>query len=94
MCRIAYSTIRVTESGQWPIVVYYNGPLRRTGSIPRVKLDLTADELLVNSPVDRPVGHPYTDVPEGGIVARCYAYEELFAEKVRALAERTRPRDL
>ena len=74
--------------------VYYNGPLRRTGSIPRVKLDLTADELLVYSPVDRPVGHPYTDVPEGGIVARCYAYEELFAEKVRALAERTRPRDL
>ncbi len=62
--------------------------------MPRVKLDLTADELLVNLPVDRPVGHPYTDVPEGGIVARCYAYEELFAEKVRALAERTRPRDL
>src|SRR3972149_6802154 len=28
------------------------------------------------------------------MLARCYAYEELFAEKVRALAERTRPRDL
>jgi predicted nucleotidyltransferase component of viral defense system len=33
-------------------------------------------------------------VPEGGISARCYAYEEVFGEKVRALAERTRPRDL
>jgi hypothetical protein len=33
-------------------------------------------------------------MPEGGITARCYAYEEVFAEKVRALAERTRPRDL
>lgn len=25
---------------------------------------------------------------------RCYAYEEIFAEKIRALAERARPRDL
>lgn len=74
--------------------VYYNGPLRRVGSIPRVKLDLTSDEVLVLSPTERPVGHPYSDLPEGGILARCYAYEELFAEKIRALAERTRPRDL
>ena len=27
-------------------------------------------------------------------MARCYSYEEVFAEKVRALAERARPRDL
>ncbi len=74
--------------------VYYNGPLRRVGSIPRIKLDLTTDEVLVLTPTERPVGHPYSDRPDVGIVARCYAYEELFAEKVRALAERTRPRDL
>lgn len=74
--------------------VYYSGPLRRVGSIPRIKLDLTADEVLVLAPTERPVGHPYSDLPEGGMLARCYAYEELFAEKVRALAERTRPRDL
>ncbi|MEX2271807.1 MAG: nucleotidyl transferase AbiEii/AbiGii toxin family protein [Vicinamibacterales bacterium] len=74
--------------------VYYNGPLQRTRSIPRIKLDLTADELLVLPAVERPVGHPYSDLPAEGIVARCYAYEELFAEKVRALGERTRPRDL
>lgn len=45
-------------------------------------------------PVERPVGHPYSDLPDGGITACCYAYEEVFGEKVRALAERTRPRDL
>lgn len=27
-------------------------------------------------------------------MARCYAYEEVFAEKIRALADRARPRDL
>jgi hypothetical protein len=40
------------------------------------------------------VFHPYSDRPDGGIWANCYPYEEAFAEKVRALGERTRPRDL
>jgi hypothetical protein len=40
------------------------------------------------------VFHPYSDRPEGGIWANCYAYEEAFGEKLRALGERTRPRDL
>ena len=44
--------------------------------------------------VRREVFHPYTDRPEGGIWANCYAYEEAFGEKLRALGERTRPRDL
>ncbi len=38
--------------------------------------------------------HPYSDRPEAGISTNCYAYEEAFGEKLRALAERTRPRDL
>lgn len=42
----------------------------------------------------RPVGHPYTDAPAEGIKARCYAFDEVFGEKIRALAERSRPRDL
>jgi predicted nucleotidyltransferase component of viral defense system len=74
--------------------LYYEGPLKRARSTPRIKLDLTVDELLVLPPVARPVGHPYSDHPAEGISARCYAYEEVFGEKVRALAERTRPRDL
>jgi predicted nucleotidyltransferase component of viral defense system len=44
--------------------------------------------------IRREVFHPYSDRPEGGIWANCYAYEEAFGEKLRALGERTRPRDL
>jgi predicted nucleotidyltransferase component of viral defense system len=44
--------------------------------------------------VRREVFHPYSDRPEGGIWANCYVYEEAFGEKLRALGERTRPRDL
>lgn len=74
--------------------VSYRGPVAPSGDLPRIKLDLTADEVLVLPPVDRPVSHPYSDAPEGGKLARCYSYEEVFAEKIRALGERARPRDL
>lgn len=78
--------------------VSYRGPLRAGGGgnrgLPRIKLDLTADECLVLAPVSVPVFHPYSDEPPEGIAISAYAYEEVFGEKVRALAERTRPRDL
>jgi hypothetical protein len=45
-------------------------------------------------PVIRNVSHAYSDVPPEGMTARCYAFEEVFGEKVRALGERARPRDL
>lgn len=73
----------------------YRGPVSPSGGgWPKVKLDLTADERLVLPEVRREVFHPYTDEPEDGIRVNCYAYEEAFGEKVRALGERTRPRDL
>lgn len=73
----------------------YRGPIApRSGALPRIKLDLTSDELLVLPPVERVIVHDYSDVPDKGIVVLCYAYEEAFAEKVRALGDRTRPRDL
>ncbi len=74
--------------------VGYRGPLGRTGDAPRIKLDLAADEILVLPPVQRPVHHPYTDLPADGIHVLSYSFEEVFAEKMRALAERQRPRDL
>ncbi len=73
----------------------YRGPLApRSGGLPRIKLDLTADEKLVLAPVRLRIFHPYGDEPGGGIEVLTYAYEEAFGEKVRALGERTRPRDL
>ena len=64
-----------------------------------VKLDLTADEVLVRGLESRPVLHPFSDTPQGlaaGHLADvvCYSLPELLGEKIRALAERCRPRDL
>ncbi|MXZ08389.1 MAG: WYL domain-containing protein [Gemmatimonadetes bacterium] len=73
----------------------YRGPIApRSGGLPRIKLDLTLDELLVLPPAEPVIFHDYSDVPTEGITIKCYAYEEAFAEKVRALGERARPRDL
>lgn len=74
--------------------IYYRGPLKRQSSFPSIKLDLTNDEIVVLKSSQREVYHPYSDRPEGNIVANCYAFEEVIAEKIRALAERARPRDL
>jgi predicted nucleotidyltransferase component of viral defense system len=74
--------------------IYYKGPLGFSGALPRIKLDLTAEEAFVLDQVNREVHHPYSDKPEGGIHIQCYCFEEVFAEKIRALAERLRPRDL
>jgi predicted nucleotidyltransferase component of viral defense system len=72
--------------------VYYIGP-RQTRQAARVKLDISANETVIRPPVLREIAHPYPDGPLPGRV-RCYSFEELFAEKIRAMAQRARPRDL
>ena len=73
--------------------VYYLGP-RNTPGPASIKFDLTKDELVVGPSVLRSVSHDYPDtLPAPGQV-RCYSFEEVFAEKLRAMGERSRPRDL
>ena len=87
-----FTNVRGTTSAQGRIS--YRGPMQRGSDLPRIKLDLTADEILVQSPVMLEVHHPYSDKPSNGIHIQCYRFEEVFAEKIRALGERERPRDL
>jgi predicted nucleotidyltransferase component of viral defense system len=71
----------------------YNGPLGMP-STPRLLFDLTRNEPVFAEPELRPVFHPYPDTLPEGTAVQAYSLEELFAEKTRALFERTRPRDL
>jgi predicted nucleotidyltransferase component of viral defense system len=73
--------------------IYYRGP--RNSPVPAgVKLDLTTDELVARPTVLRPIAHQYDDALPAPAAVRCYSFEEVFAEKLRALAQRCRPRDL
>jgi hypothetical protein len=44
--------------------VSYRGPMKPGSDPPRIKLDLTVDEILVLDPVEREIHHPYSDNPE------------------------------
>jgi len=54
----------------------------------REKIDTTHDEALLLEPVRQSIHPPYSDEPEDGLHSYCYAFEEVFAEKTRALIER------
>jgi len=73
--------------------VYYRGPRGAPGEA-RVKLDLTYDELVVEDTERRTISHAYDDGLPGDGSVRSYAFVEVFAEKLRALGQRSRPRDL
>jgi predicted nucleotidyltransferase component of viral defense system len=60
----------------------------------RIKLDLTFDEPLILDPIIKEVTHPYSDKQNNSFKILSYSYEEIFAEKLRALMQRLRPRDL
>ncbi len=74
--------------------VGYIGPLQRRNDPARIKIDLTSDEILVLNPSLRDIHHPYSDKHQIEVKTTCYGFYELFAEKIRALSERARPRDL
>jgi predicted nucleotidyltransferase component of viral defense system len=71
----------------------YRGPLAMP-TAPRVRFDLTQHEPVAAGPAKRPIYHPYPDEFPPDTTVSSYCLEELFAEKTRALHERTRPRDL
>jgi predicted nucleotidyltransferase component of viral defense system len=73
--------------------VYYRGP-RNTPEVASIRLDLSASERVVRPTVLRRISHEYPDALPAPATVRCYGFEEVFAEKLRAMGERCRPRDL
>ena len=73
--------------------IYYTGPLGAP-QIASLKLDLTTAETVVRPTVLQDIDHQYPDQLPAPATVRCYGFEEVFAEKLRAMGERLRPRDL
>lgn len=71
----------------------YVGPLQ-IPSTPKIKFDLTLDELIVRPPLLRHVYHQYPDRPTSRTQIHCYPIEEMLAEKTLAMSDRCMPRDL
>jgi predicted nucleotidyltransferase component of viral defense system len=73
--------------------IYYRGP-RNAPQAASIKLDISGSEKIIQPTVLREISHPYSDQLPTPATVRCYAFEEVFAEKLRAMGERGRPRDL
>src|SRR5665811_2391014 len=84
--------LRVRPNGSLEGRIYYRGP-RNAPSPASVRLDLTRNEKVARPPVMRPIQHLYADQLPKPATVRCYSLEEVYAEKIRAMGERGRPRD-
>ncbi len=73
--------------------VYYLGPTGST-QVAKIKLDISGTEAVVRPTVMAKICHSFPDVLPGPASVRAYSFEEVFAEKIRAMGERGRPRDL
>jgi predicted nucleotidyltransferase component of viral defense system len=61
----------------------------------KIKLEVSTDEILVLPIESRPIFHPFPDALQGDKTCNCYSLNEVIAEKLRALKQRsyTAPRD-
>ena len=74
--------------------IAYRGPLA-IPTFPRVLIDITRHEAVLDAPTPRRPFHGYPDDDQfPDVTVLTYSLHELLAEKTRALYERTRPRDL
>jgi predicted nucleotidyltransferase component of viral defense system len=73
--------------------VYYQGPLQMP-NWPKVSFDLSQHEKVFPPFERRPIYHAYPDDLPHQAIVQTYSFPELLGEKLRALVERTRPRDL
>lgn len=75
--------------------IEYSGPIRRRPvSLPRIKLDITFYEVVVFPAAQAPLIHNYSDNRACTETIRAYTLEEIVAEKLRTVLQRTRPRDI
>ena len=82
--------VRIIEEGYGRetlrLTHYWRGPHTTAGSPPGIRLDLTRDEVVAFEPALRSVVHPFSDFENlAPLRIRCYALEEVMAEKVRAV---------
>lgn len=76
------------------VFIIYFRIIRTTGDPLKIKIDITKidNENIVHDVLNKTIIHNYSDKLDKKVMV--YSLEEMFAEKVRSLFERIRPRDL
>jgi len=69
-------------------------PLQPSRWLSKIHIDINYTEPLFDKPILRNIIHPYSDLETITRQAVSYSLPELLAEKIRALQQRNRPRDI
>ena len=83
----------IHQTGNYSFNLFYTGPLGGKGANKSIKVDIATDEILLTAPEELPVNNKYTDL-EDKFCIFSYTIEEIIAEKMRSLMQRTTPRDI
>lgn len=80
------------ETGNYNFYLSYVGPLGGKSDSKKIKIDISSNEEICNQLEMRKVLNEYSDLDEYEI--QVYSLDEIIAEKLRSLMQRTEPRDL
>lgn len=82
------------ETGNYNFYLAYTGPLGGFGANKDIKVDISTDELMCDSPTKRNIINRYSDLEGIKYKVLVYTLSEIISEKMRSLMQRTAPRDI
>lgn len=82
------------ETGNFNFFISYTGPLARSGTNKEIKVVISKDELMYHQPEEKKIIAQYSDLVNEEYSMLCYPIDEIAAEKMRLLMQRTAPRDV
>jgi predicted nucleotidyltransferase component of viral defense system len=84
---------KLNKMGNYSFYIGYVGPLGGNIENREIKVDISDNELLCDEIMEKPVLNEYSDLTVQHTI-NCYSIDEIIAEKLRSLMQRTVPRDL
>jgi uncharacterized protein len=81
------------ETGNFNFYMAYTGPLGGAGANKDIKVDISQNELMYNTPLEKQIINTYSDLEEEYTIL-CYSLGEVVAEKMQSIMQRTAPRDI
>lgn len=81
------------ETGNLNFYLAYTGPLGGAGANKDIKVDISQDEMIYNTPEEKQIINTYSDLEEEYSIF-CYSLGEVISEKMRSIMQRTAPRDI
>ena len=81
------------EKGNISFYLPFTGPLGGLGANKSIKVDISQNELICNTPEEKQIINIYSDIEQDYSIL-CYSPGEVIAEKMRSIMQRTAPRDI